>query len=72
MTHFDTFNLTQIRLKKVQGKKKRDAEASELAKKKLLEEQEKQEAPSPAAAPPVDDQDGPSDLLATKDQDVIF
>ncbi|TDL24864.1 vacuolar ATP synthase subunit D [Rickenella mellea] len=55
-----------FRLKKVQGKKKRDAEAAE-AKKRALGEQEEKKL--------VDDDvggGGGGDLLSSKDEDVIF
>ena len=57
-------------MKKVQGKKKRDADAAEALKRKLAIEAEGAEEP---AKPVVDDDDeGPGNLLATKDEDVIF
>jgi V-type H+-transporting ATPase subunit D len=56
--------LTRRRLKKVQGKKKRDAQAADAAKALLAEAEE---------AAPTDE--GPStnaNLLDEKDEDVIF
>ncbi|KAG8766345.1 H(+)-transporting V1 sector ATPase subunit D [Serendipita sp. 411] len=58
------------RLKKVQAKKKRDADAAEALKKKLAIEAGLEE-PAPQATL-IDEQEGPGDLLATKDADVIF
>jgi len=57
------------RLKKVQGKKKRDADAAEALKKKLA-----LESGAPVEPTPVMEQadEGPGNLLATKDEDVIF
>ncbi|KZV86283.1 putative vacuolar ATP synthase subunit D [Exidia glandulosa HHB12029] len=52
-----------FRLKKVQGKKKRDAEQAEQQRKAI------QGAPSGEGE---DGVQGPGDLLATKDEDVIF
>ncbi|PCH38179.1 hypothetical protein WOLCODRAFT_115003 [Wolfiporia cocos MD-104 SS10] len=54
-----------FRLKKVQGKKKRDAEASE-AQRRLLEESEAPEDYQPELG------GGGGDLLSSKDEDVIF
>jgi len=60
-----------FRLKKVQGKKKRDAEAAELVRKKLLEDAgEVQEVPE--ALEDVLDEERGQDLLSSKDEDVIF
>ncbi|RPD66081.1 hypothetical protein L226DRAFT_188233 [Lentinus tigrinus ALCF2SS1-7] len=54
-----------FRLKKVQGKKKRDAEASEALRKALgAQEEEASAAPDVAG--------GGGDLLGSKDEDVIF
>jgi len=58
-----------FRLKKVQGKKKRDAataEANREANMKQLEEQERADPPGP------DDEQATGDLLSSKDEDVIF
>jgi V-type H+-transporting ATPase subunit D len=55
------------RLKKVQGKKKRDAALEDEKRLKLQKERE--------AEPPVVaelDGTGPGDLLSSKDEDVIF
>jgi hypothetical protein len=68
--------LVDNRLKKVQGKKKRDAEATEarlradLAARELESEVEAPTAPS-AAAPEVDESTA-INLLSSKDADVIF
>ena len=51
-------------LKKVQGKKKRDAEASEALRKALDAQEEEPPAPDVAS--------GGGDLLGSKDEDVIF
>lgn len=56
------------RLKKVQGKKKRDTEAAEALRRAQLEEEGEQE--SKIEEP--DDDTGNADLLSSKDQDVIF
>lgn len=56
------------RLKKVQGKKKRDTEAAEALRKAQLEEEGEQESKIEEA----DDDTGNTDLLSSKDQDVIF
>ncbi|KAH9066313.1 vacuolar ATP synthase subunit D [Lactarius vividus] len=67
-----------FRLKKVQGKKKRDAEAAETKKKAQLAAQAQSLEPGPAvvAAPVVEalveDESAPVDLLSSKDNDVIF
>ena len=59
-------DVTMNSLKKVQGKKKRDAEAAEALKKKLAIEAE-------PAKPVSEEADEPTaNLLATKDDDVIF
>ncbi|KAH9854195.1 vacuolar ATP synthase subunit D [Lenzites betulinus] len=55
-----------FRLKKVQGKKKRDAEASEALRKKLEQEAAKVHEADPIIA------GGGGDLLGSKDEDVIF
>ncbi|KAI0831251.1 vacuolar ATP synthase subunit D [Trametes gibbosa] len=55
-----------FRLKKVQGKKKRDAEASEALRKKL-----EQEAADVHEVDPIVEGGG-GDLLGSKDEDVIF
>ena len=68
--------LADNRLKKVQGKKKRDAEATEakrradLAAKDLESDLAAPTSPS-AAVPEVDDSTA-IDLLSSKDADVIF
>ncbi len=54
------------RLKKVQGKKKRDAEASEKLKRAIAEGSE--EVPDI----PIEHAGGGGDLLSSKDEDVIF
>ncbi|PSR76045.1 hypothetical protein PHLCEN_2v8707 [Hermanssonia centrifuga] len=55
-----------FRLKKVQGKKKRDAEASEKLKRAIAEGSE--EVPDI----PIEHAGGGGDLLSSKDEDVIF
>jgi len=55
-----------FRLKKVQGKKKRDAEAAEAVKRKLAAEA------GPEKPLTEKDDEGTADLLADKDEDVIF
>jgi V-type H+-transporting ATPase subunit D len=60
---------TPHRLKKVQGKKKRDAAAAEELKRKLAIEAGEELAPPPTL---IDDEEGPGNLLAVKDEDVIF
>lgn len=55
-------------LKKVQGKKKRDAEAAEALKKKLAIEAE----PVKPVLISEQDDEPTANLLATKDEDVIF
>lgn len=53
----------------MQGKKKRDAEASEKLKKALADENERlEELPDV----PVEHAGGGGDLLSSKDEDVIF
>ncbi|QRV86235.1 ATP synthase subunit D [Ceratobasidium sp. AG-Ba] len=59
-----------FRLKKVQGKKKRDAAIAEEERLALAEQAEKAGTAVPATAPAVDDT--PSNLLGDKDEDVIF
>jgi V-type H+-transporting ATPase subunit D len=64
------------RLKKVQGKKKRDAEAAEARRRDELAEQALQPDATvstavSADAPAVDDSVA-VDLLSSKDEDVIF
>ena len=56
------------RLKKVQGKKKRDAEAAE-AKKNAKHSAADDIAPAPY---PVSEDMGGGDLLSSRDEDVIF
>jgi hypothetical protein len=58
---------TMTSLKKVQGKKKRDAEAAEALKRKLAIEAEPAKPVSEQA-----DDEPTANLLATKDDDVIF
>lgn len=64
------------RLKKVQGKKKRDAEAAEAKRRADLAAQELDSDPAapaaPSAATPIVDESIASDLLSSKDADVIF
>lgn len=57
------------RLKKVQGKKKRDAEAAEA--KRIAEAPHAEAAAIPT---PVDNEEtsGSGDLLSSKDEDIIF
>jgi len=54
-------------LKKVQGKKKRDAEAAEALKRQLAGVEDDSQVTSPEYGDPVS-----SNLLSTKDNDVIF
>ena len=67
--------LVDDRLKKVQGKKKRDAEA-EAKRKADLAAQSLESSSAVAATPvveaPVADESAPIDLLSSKDNDVIF
>jgi len=64
-----------FRLKKVQGKKKRDADAAEAKRRADLEAQVETDTvdptPPPADAAPEDDSTA-VDLLSSKDNDVIF
>lgn len=68
--------LADNRLKKVQGKKKRDAEAAEAKRKAELAAQDLEpDAAVPAVLPtevPAEDEDPAVDLLSSKDNDVIF
>jgi V-type H+-transporting ATPase subunit D len=68
--------LANYRLKKVQGKKKRDAEAAEAKRKAELAAQDLESdsaAPVvPSAEVPAGDEDEAVDLLNSKDNDVIF
>jgi V-type H+-transporting ATPase subunit D len=67
--------LTDDRLKKVQGKKKRDAEAAEAKRIADLATQDVESdvaAPALAAAAPTVDDSISTDLLSSKDADVIF
>jgi len=68
--------LADNRLKKVQGKKKRDAEATEAKRRVELAAQELESdlaAPTaPSAASPEVDESTATDLLSSKDSDVIF
>ena len=59
------FDADMYRLKKVQGKKKRDTAAREAA-------QEKNKQPTTAVDSSLDDTEGTGDLLSSKDEDVIF
>jgi len=59
------FDADMYRLKKVQGKKKRDTAAREAA-------QEKNKQPTTAVDSSLDDTEGAGDLLSSKDEDVIF
>lgn len=60
-----------FRLKKVQGKKKRDAAIAEAERLALQEEAEKSGSAPPLASLAGDDA-APSNLLGDKDEDVIF
>ena len=63
------------RLKKVQGKKKRDAAAAEAKRIADLAAQDVESdvaAPAPAAAAPMVDDSISTDLLSSKDADIIF
>lgn len=67
--------LTDDRLKKVQGKKKRDADAAEAKRIADLATQEDESdvaTPAPATAAPTVDDSISADLLSSKDADVIF
>jgi V-type H+-transporting ATPase subunit D len=68
--------LADHRLKKVQGKKKRDAEAAEAKRTAELAARELESdlaAPAePPAATPMVDESIASDLRSSKDVDVIF
>ena len=68
--------LANDRLKKVQGKKKRDADAAEAKRKADLAAQElESDLAAPAAPSAVElavDESTASDLLSSKDADVIF
>ena len=56
-------------MKKVQGKKKRDAETAEATRKAI----EAASGETEASLPPTDPSDsGAGDLLSSKDEDVIF
>lgn len=59
------------RLKKVQGKKKRDAQAAEVARKALLEDAEVVQK-VPDIVEDTLGEGGGQDLLSSKDEDVIF
>ncbi len=67
-TILDIYKRTSLdlacRLKKVQGKKKRDAEASEALRKTLAAAEEAPASPDVSG--------GGGDLLGSKDEDVIF
>lgn len=56
-----------FRLKKVQGKKKRDHAAAELEKQNMQGAELSQEPP-----PYEEGDDGSGNLLSTRDEDVIF
>ena len=58
-------DVDMYRLKKVQGKKKRDTAARQAA-------QEQNEQASTAVDSSLDDTEGTGDLLSSKDEDVIF
>jgi len=64
------------RLKKVQGKKKRDTEAAEAKRIAELAAQDLESGTTAPTAPsadvPVDDESTADNLLSTKDVDVIF
>ena len=64
------------RLKKVQGKKKRDAEAAEAKRKANLAAQDLESGPTAPAAlfvdAPAEDETTAVNLLSSKDDDVIF
>jgi V-type H+-transporting ATPase subunit D len=68
--------LADDRLKKVQGKKKRDAEAAEAKRRAELAAKELDSdlaAPAaPSAAAPAEDENTATDLLSSKDSDIIF
>jgi len=68
--------LADDRLKKVQGKKKRDAEAAEAKRIAELAAQDLESGPAAHAEPPADtsaeDEITGVDLLSSKDDDVIF
>jgi V-type H+-transporting ATPase subunit D len=68
--------LIDNRLKKVQGKKKRDTEAAEAKRKAVLAAQELESdlaAPTaPSAATPEVDESTVINFLSSKDADVIF
>ena len=60
-----------FRLKKVQGKKKRDAAVADAQREKV--KQEREARGEDADLPPVESGDtGGADLLASKDEDVIL
>lgn len=61
-----------FRLKKVQGKKKRDLAARDAAKLAEEEEADAAEEGSKAALPTAVDEEVSGDLLSSKDEDVIF
>jgi len=65
-----------FRLKKVQGKKKRDAEAAEAKRKAELAAQGLESGPTAPTAlsadAPAEDETAAVDLLSSKDNDVIF
>lgn len=59
-----------LRLKKVQGKKKRDVAAREAERENIAAENAAQD--QAAAAAEADGETGAGDLLSSKDEDVIF
>lgn len=64
------------RLKKVQGKKKRDAEAAEAKRIADLAAKSLESGPEVAASPVLEaleeEEGAPVNLLSSKDEDVIF
>ena len=65
-----------VRLKKVQGKKKRDAEAAEAKRIAELTTQSVESGPEVAAPSALEaleeEESAPANLLSSKDEDVIF
>ena len=68
-THTTSSLTKSFRLKKVQGKKKRDAEAADKLKKLMAEEEEAVEEHTETLP---EHAGGGGDLLSSKDEDVIF
>jgi len=64
--------LIDYRLKKVQGKKKRDADAAEARRKVESATQSLEPGPEIAPMPALVEESAPVDLLSSKDNDVIF